>query len=281
MLTQGSRRAILAGLAAALVAIAGPVAAQSPSPPSAGIANLTRPLRIEEFDAVRVAVAMTGDQAVVVATVTVSTARVDADSACDPSSTACPYGRLLGLATDDVVEVLARGDVADQFPDGISGRLALSLVGSGVELLGVLTQTGAYTVPISAEGLRDQGEMEPGTLIAVDGWLVVLGWGIPCPGPPGDLNADSPFVRCPGGWITPVADAPQGDDSSIPMRPTGFGIPVQATAYDAFAPDPQPATPHATPPRRAVYLLKLVANPFPDFGDDFGWQVIARLDTID
>lgn len=285
MRTDRSRRVRLATLMVALLALggptAGPAAAQSPSPLAAGIANLTRPLTIEELDETRIAVGMTGDQAVVVAEATISTDQVDPDPACDPASTACPYGRLIGLATDDVVEVIARADVAAQFPEGVTGSLALSLVGWDVELLGTLTQTGAYTVPVSPEGFADQETMEPGTLVAVDGWLQLLGWGVPCPPPAAGLTDDSPFVRCPGGWITPDDATPPESDSSISLQPPGFGIPVQPTAYEDFAPDAQPPTAHVAPPRRAVYLLKRVANPAPDVGSPFGWLVIARLDTIE
>lgn len=120
-----------------------------------------------------------------------------------------------------------------------------------------------------------------GRLLAVEGWLGVLGWGVPCPAPPGKLGRQgtaSPFVRCPGGWIG--ADEASLRAGRYDTAPPRFAIPVQAAAYALFAPEPGSVEEGATPPRRAVYLLRRVANPEPEFGDAMGWRVIGRLDPV-
>jgi hypothetical protein len=122
-----------------------------------------------------------------------------------------------------------------------------------------------------------------GQLMAVEGWLTALGWGIPCPAPPPKLfgqgaPADSPFVRCPGGWIIPEDAPPEQAPGTGALAPTGFGIPVQASAYADFAPDPGAIADYQAPPRHGTYLLRHVGI---RGGRPTGWQVVGRLDPID
>lgn len=281
-------RRLLAAVLPAILCVAQPVVAQSPSPGGEPLANVGRPLSITELEETRTAVGMTGDQAVVVADVTAVPDPPPSAPTCDPVTTACPFGRLVGLSGDDVVEVTARADATVGLPAGITGSLVLSLVGSDVELLGALTQLGGYTVPMDQASFAGADSSAVGTLIAVDGWLQVLGWGVPCPAPRGGRTGDSPFVRCPAGWITAQPFVPGNTDNPA-MEPPGFGVPVQASAYATFAPDPVRAPGRASPPlpgaagtpQRGIYLLRHVANPIAGGVPAVGWLVIARLDTID
>ena len=61
------------------------------------------------------------------------------------------------------------------------------------------------------------------------------------------------------------------------MTPPGFAIPVQASAYERYAPDPGDVEDFMLPPRRGVYLLRHVGV---DMGPPTGWQVVGRLDPV-
>jgi len=284
---MGSLTTVLMATGGASALAASPPASLVPGPASgAPFANTQRPLTITELDATRTAVGMTGDHATVVADATVTPYASSPDPSCDAGVSACPFGQLVDPATDDAINVDARASVATRLDEGvpIGGVLAFALDGSRLELLGSVSSTsaGSYLVPVDDAGMAAAGALPAGSLIAVDGWLEELGWGVPCPQAP-DPNAtqDLPFVRCPGGWITPDLFIPTHSDTNAALQPAGFGVPVQATAYGDFAPDPQPVkADFATPPRHAVYLLRRVADPTPAADPALGWQVIGRLDAI-
>jgi hypothetical protein len=66
----------------------------------------------------------------------------------------------------------------------------------------------------------------------------------------------------------------------VSLHPDAPAIPVQAAAYEAFAPDAGPLDARHVTPIRATYLLRRVANPEPGATPTAGWLVIGRLDPI-
>ena len=84
-------------------------------------------------------------------------------------------------------------------------------------------------------------------------------------------------MRCPAGWVSTGDALPEQDPSTAMMTPPGFAIPVQATAYEPYAPDPEEVEGYMVPPRRGVYLLRHVGV---DMGPPTGWQVVGRLDPV-
>lgn len=270
-------------------ALPSPVASPSGDPLSPS-ANTARPLTFDELIALHTSLALRGGTATVVAVASIaraaSLARIDCGRSAARGATKeiCTFGVLMSPGgSPGTIEVQARRSVAALFPgDGapVTGRLAFAVDGPRLQLLGpVAAPTGGYQVSADAVAMAQADALPIGRLIAVDGWLGVLALGISCPGYPGILGTQgtaSPFVRCPAGWITADDAVPD----NVSLEPPGFGIPVQADAYESFAPDPLPADEHgARPPREAVYLLRHVANPEPTVGAATGWLVIGRLDA--
>ena len=227
--------------------------------------------------------------ATVVADVTVRRDVVVAGGPCPrriARITGCRFGFLDG-PSDTWIPVIATTRVAAGLREGVdpSGPLVFQVDRDQLRLLGALTQpTDTYTVPATEDAMASADGLPLDDLIAVDGWLGVLLSGLRCPGYPGVLGRmgeASPFVRCPGGWISAGDTTPDMTSGTIRTEPEVFAIPVQAAAYEAFAPDPGEATDGTTPPRHATYLLRHVGNPESSVRPLMGWLVIGRLDAVD
>jgi hypothetical protein len=255
------------------------------------VANSGRPLTTRELLGVAKG-SVSGPDVTAVADVTILRDVPIRWPACTPGSAAtrgCGFGVLAGThGTPTSKLVFAADAVAALFPQDtspVSGALAFTVAGGGLRLEGAVAsaEDGAYLTPITEDGIAGAEDLPIGALIAVDGWLEVLGWGVPCPMAPGVLGRegmDSPFVRCPGGWITRI-DAPPADaPGTVTMHPDAPAIPVQASAYETFAPDAQPLETRQVTPIHATYLLRRVPNPEPGATPAAGWLVVGRLDPI-
>ncbi len=204
-------------------------------------------------------------------------------SDCEPAMTAstCRFGVLGGVGSDQPVAVIADPVVAELYQrsgPSIEGLLGFTIDDDGLHFLGrVVPAPEGGTWPVTADVMAVAADhVNAGQLVAVEGWLTVLGWGVPCPAPPPGTRdaADSPFVRCPAGWILPDADLPDQGPGMTSLQPSGFGIPVQYGAYQRFAPDAAEPVDFMAPPRLGTYLLRHVAR---DGGPPTAWQVAGRL----
>ncbi len=269
-----------AGVAAATDAEASDVPGASPSP------SQERPLTTDELLALQAELAPVRPPMTVIAEASIG------DDTAVGSGPLCPRGRealcVIGvLKTTDGTRsvVVADRDVRDlyQRPHRIEGLLAFRLDGTRTVFLGrvAVPADRPLVAPVSPETMAWADETNAGELIVVDGWLTVLGWGVPCPAPPQDIIGDvspedSPFARCPAGWITADPTMPEQSPDRMVMRPPGFGIPVQASAYWDYAPDPGETVDWAPPPRQGRYLLRHVGV---NDGPPTGWQVVGRLES--
>ena len=181
--------------------------------------------------------------------------------------------------------VVASKAVSALYPadDGpVRGLLAISDSRSdALRLEGTVEMpAGTYLTPIETSIVAAADELPVGALIVVRGWLSSLAPSGACPDVPRALDPhdtggrDSPFVRCPGGWLT--ADEVTESDPADPAIPLGFGIPVQSGALERHGrqADEQPV------PGSASYLLRRVANPIDGATPARAWLVIGRLRPI-
>ena len=165
-------------------------------------------------------------------------------------------------------------DLAREHPVGqFTAPMALQVgVAHEMTLLGLLDPRNASTTvwPASEDGLADEEAGPLAHVIAVHGWLVAEGSTLFCPAitsptPP----RDSPFVRCPGAWIT-AEDTPISVGSGWPV-----GIPVQWSAYQEFIGKPGVTAP--SPPVEETWLLRLVEDPRPNADPKRGWLVVSQF----
>jgi hypothetical protein len=186
-----------------------------------------------------------------------------------------------GFPGDPVVR--ADRVVKDRYPVDarIEGLVALEHRGwnSALTFRGeVSTPAGTYLTPIERQPMAAADALPVGALIVAQGWLSRLESQEPCPEVPEGLERSdtggysSPFVRCPGGWLTsePVT-AVEPDD---PTAPFGLGIPVQYGALGRFERD----LPDGDKP--LAYVLRHVANPIAGLEPAMAWTVIGRLDAV-
>jgi hypothetical protein len=289
-------RAIASALAVLLLLGTEATSATSPLPSvtaTSGVAleaapNVDRALTTAELLALRVELAPVRPPVTVVADATILRDTGIPGAACLPElQSLCGIGQLSATGGARPV-VFAAAAVLDHYQragDRIEGRLAFQLERDRLEFLGrvVLPDGGPLVQPATEDTMAWAQTANAGRLVAVEGWLTALGWGIPCRAPPPKLfgegdPADSPFVRCPGGWITPDDALPEQAPGTGALAPTGFGIPVQASACADFAPDPGAIVDYQAPPRQGVYLLRHIGI---RAGRPTGWQVVGRLDPID
>ena len=181
--------------------------------------------------------------------------------------------------------VLASKAVTARYPadDGpVRGLLAISDSRSdALRLEGTVEMpVGTYLTPIERSVIAAADALPVGALIVARGWLSSLPSSVTCPDVPRALDPhdtggrDSPFVRCPGGWLT--ADEVTEPDPADPAIPLGFGIPVQSGALERYGrqADEQPV------PGPASYLLRRVANPIDGAEPERAWLVIGRLGPV-
>ena len=199
-------------------------------------------------------------------------------AACVIGDLATTDGTTVPLSGDETVRILYQ-----RSGPTIEGVLAFELDGGNVSFLGrvIAPQTGSsWPMTDTAMSVADAA-VEAGQLVAVDGWLTVLGWGIPCPAPmPGVEGdpADSPFVRCPAGWIMAAPGLPDPGPAMAVLVPSSFGIEVQYGAYQMFAADPAQPVDFMAPPRQGTYLVRHVGL---GMEPPTAWQVVGRLDPIE
>jgi hypothetical protein len=272
------------------------VLAAEPSPsPAASVsptAQGSRPatdddlvLSREGLSSVHAAAAMEGGQTTVLADTTITRDLPASLHRCGPQQPRCRVGIIEpDAAGRGLLTVVADRSAMASLPDErrpVEGTLAYRIDAEQLKLLGPLAMpTGSPLVAVQPEAMAAADALPVGSLIAVDGWLGVLGLGLECPASPLGSDSSSPFTICPVGWITASEEPPSEGGDRIPLEPAGFGIRVQSDAYDAYAPDPQSTGPHATRPRHGTYLLRRVAAD--DSTDsDLGWEVVGRLDTVE
>jgi hypothetical protein len=158
-------------------------------------------------------------------------------------------------------------------------RLAFVRSGGTLRLIGsVASPASTYLTPIESEPMATADSLPEGSMIVVRGWLSRLRPTDTCPKVPRGLDRrrdgwNSPFVRCPGGWLT--ADPIDETDPDDPLAPAGFGIPVQFGALERIGEYRKDRTDLAT------FLLERVVNPITDMQPRLGWKVIARLDATE
>ncbi len=181
--------------------------------------------------------------------------------------------------------VLASRTVTARLPadDGpVRGLLAISDSRSdALRLQGTVEMpAGTYLTPVETSAIADADALPGGALIVVRGWLSSLPSSEACPEVPSALDPhdtggrDSPFVRCPGGWLT--AGEVVELDPDDPTSPLAFGIPVQSGALERYGrqKDEQPV------PGPASFLLRHVVNPIDGATSARAWLVIGRLGPI-
>jgi hypothetical protein len=171
------------------------------------------------------------------------------------------------------VPIYAASDERDSWGNNtapVGGTFVVRVSSQSMDLLGFAqpTASGELVWPARASGLKNVPQD-----VLVDGWLT--GTAFPCPTGPLD-NGDSPFFYCDDGWITetPVSSDPnaQVDDGTFLALD---GIPVQPSAYDAFAPDPVGGA--ITQPRHGTYLIRHVTTTYGGCNPCDAWRVLARM----
>lgn len=277
---------VLGLLAVGLVFGGSPSAAHSTSAsvelasPSASLAPDVVILSLSQLQAELSAAQSDGQQRTVISDVA-----LDQSKAADHHSPACLHaedcptvvGEIVGIPG---VPVWASPDVAQSLGDPQSPPanepLALTFGNDGViMLIGAVVPSGGDTVawPATATGIAAAAQSPLQAVIAVDGWLSWTG-PLPCPlpalptPPPG-----SPFVTCPGAWIT--ADEYQPVHART-VTPPADGIRVQPEAYNEFVPENAGQVP--APPAEGAWLLQLVEDPRPNRDPQRGWQLVGELD---
>lgn len=162
---------------------------------------------------------------------------------------------------------------ADASP--VTGLLAISYSRTeALRLEGTVEMpAGTYLTPIETPAIAAAETLPVGALIVVRGWLSSLPSNEACPDIPDALDPDdtggrdSPFVRCPGGWLT--AEEVTGLDPNDPTSPLASGIPVQSGALERYGRQ-----------AAATYLLRHVANPIDGAEPTLAWLVIGRLGPV-
>ena len=218
-----------------------PLVSPAPSTPPAEVPNVGRPLTTDELLAVRADLAPVRRPVALVAEASIDLEPDWVWPVCRPDRV-CALGALV-TTNGSMPVVLADRTVRQLYQrsrDSIDGVLAFELRGYGLRFLGrvALPPGGSLVQPVSPDMMTWADEINAGELIAVDGWLSVLGWGVPCPGPSPELVADenpddSPFVRCPAGWISGRCRAAgagprSGADDATRLRDPGPGFGLRA-----------------------------------------------------
>ncbi len=279
---RSTRMSVLAMCALLLMpsAVSAQEPASSPAPGDGPAPNAARPLTHDELLAVRGEQTQWGETLgmLVADAVIVRSPRQDQP---DRLAGGQSFGVLPreGYPGDPVVR--ADDVVADRYAADarIEGLLAIEhLFNDALKFRGeVATPGGTYLTPIEPQAMAAADALPVGALIVTRGWFSRLASPQPCPEVPEALDPNdaggrySPFVRCPGGWLTtdPVTEV----DPDDPTAPLGFGIPVQYGALERFGRDL--AVTLAREP--ATYLLRHVANPIEGAEPALGWAVIGHL----
>jgi hypothetical protein len=196
----------------------------------------------------------------------------------------CVIGRLSRVdGRPSVTADAALRSILDSSTEPVSGELVLRLRQGEVELLGVFDRTPRVGLERSVAAARRATEATaPGTVVAVDGWLVGSAGEFDACGPLGGrppLPHDSPFRCLPDTWITahtyqPITRLEEGAQITAPRR----ALAVQRHAYEAYARAPARDADGLDIPRRAAYLLRLVVDEWEGCRACRRWQVVGRLE---
>jgi hypothetical protein len=200
----------------------------------------------------------------------------------DAATGPCAFGQLDGTreavwATPYTLAMSANPGSADA---PVTGTLALRVLPAGVEYLGMagLGTNRAFDQATVAELSKPWGADSVLHAVVVKGWLVAAPVH-PCPIQPGETPPqDTPFITCPGAWLTPTEEQPSTlGPSEMNVTPPTDGVMVQYGAYQEFAPDP--STVDGLPqPREGTYLVRLVLDTRTQGPTaPTGWQVIGRV----
>jgi hypothetical protein len=224
----------------------------------------------------------------VVADVSIDTSRKTAPLSreCDPYGQCQVIGTLQGF--DDAagaVAIAQEGRVLPPATDAVAlqAPVALRLTGTGpVEFLGHVrfAPSGSPTWSVS-EALADTTTAADEQVVGIDGWLEGA-TGFSCGPPPQSPFPPPPFACGLRDYITPDArllvvttDGGNGHTYSAPSD----GIPVQMGAYGTYALNPSYGTDQNDEPRRAIYLLRMVAFDASSCVGCRSWLVVGRLDA--
>jgi hypothetical protein len=283
-LTAPFTLAVLGALAFGLLTGAPSIAArgssgslESPAPTVADVHILS----LSELQAELNAAQSDGQQRTVIADVTIDTSKAaDHQSPQCLRAEDCPIvvGEIAGVPG---VPVWTSPDVAktstDSLPAPANGPLALSFADDNVIMLvGTVVTFSADTVlwPASESALAPATQSPLQTVVAVHGWLSWTG-PLPCPLPATPTPPpNSPFVTCPGAWITAAEYQPV---HARTVTPPNDGIRVQPEAYNELV--PQNAGQVPAPPFEGTWLLQLVEDPRPNRDPQRGWQLVGQLDS--
>ena len=203
---------------------------------------------------------------------------------CDPVGQCQVIGTLQGFdRADGTVAIKEEGDALPPATDSkaLQGPVALRLTGTGpIEFLGHVRSapSGSPTWSV-AEALADTPTAADGQVVGVDGWLAGA-TGFSCGPPPQSPFPPPPFSCGIRDYITPDSRqlvTPDGANGHSYGAPND-GIPVQEGAYGAYAPNPSYGSGQNDDPRRAIYLLRMVAYSGPNCTDCRSWTVVGRLD---
>jgi hypothetical protein len=257
------------------------VAARTPSAPlqaDATAADVTV-LALTDLQAEITAAQSDGQQRTVIAAVALDLSKsADHQSPQCLRAEDCPtvVGEITGVpgipvwASPEVAAFMAGSPSAQA-----SGLLGLTFGNDNViTLLGPVVPHDPGTVlwPATGSGVAPAMQSALQSVIAVHGWLSWTG-PLPCPQPASPTPPpNTPFVTCPGAWVT--ADQYQPVRART-VTPPPDGIRVQSEAYNGFAPENAGQVP--APPVEGTWLLQLVEDPRPHQDPQRGWQLVGEL----
>jgi hypothetical protein len=283
--------AICAFVALAAAALVGPRLWSNPpvaaSPSSPILATKVQVLTADELRAAIEAQRAGGlEPQDVVADVSIDTSRKSAplSRACDPSGECQVIGTLQGFDdADGTVAIKQELLVLPPATDAASVQspVALRLTGAGpIEFLGHVrfAPSGSPTWSV-AEVVADTATAADEQVVGVDGWLEGA-TRFSC-GPAPEAGVPNPFRCGIRDYITPdprYLVTAEGDNSYF-FGPPSDGIAVQGGAYGRYAPNPLYRSDSNAEPRRAIYLLRMVAFQGPGCTNCRGWLVVGRLDA--
>jgi hypothetical protein len=205
---------------------------------------------------------------------------LDATRNCAASDAWCVLGHLDGTNEPVFAASYTMALMPPDYDYTSNRVMAFVVESTGLQFLGYIGYHDGVSFEFPMSSLTDLTQQPRGPMVvAVRGWLVA-GPPMPCPAPLPGTPPNTPFVGCPGAWLTPDAVQPwfwNGDQ--IGYRQPDRALLVQYGAYRDFAPNPVSGSDGFTEPRYGTYLVRLVTDTRePEATAPRGWQVIGRLD---
>jgi hypothetical protein len=221
----------------------------------------------------------------VVADVSIDASRKPAPIAreCDPVGQCEVIGTLAGFDDSAVVAVHHEERILPPAMDAASltSPVALLITGRGpIEFLGHLNASPSGSTTWSVADALDATRTAPdGQVIGVDGWMEEAEE--PSCGPAWEVTPPKPFdCIAIHSYITPSPRAlasPFGENGWSIGAPAD-GISLQMGAYGELAPNPDWSDVNAVP-RKAIYLLRMIAYDGPGCVGCRSWLGVGRLDA--